>query len=335
MAALPDPDAARRLAALTDGFLSTQLLYVAAELGIADALVGRARGAAELAGEVGADPGMLARVLRGLAAIGVLDEQPGHRFALTAAGDLLCADRPGSQRGAVLARGRVYYRAMAALLPAVREGRVPFEVATGTPFFAHLAAHPEEGAAFQESMRSRAAREAAAVVEAYDFSAFGTLVDVGGGPGVLLAAIMEAVPELSGLVFDRPEVVGRSPLPAVGGDFFTEVPAGADAYLLSRVIHDWDDHAAVAILRTCRHAMPDTATLLLVEALLPEHAADDPAAVRMDLHMLALLGGRERSRAEYAALLDAAGLQLIAVVAAGDSGVHVLEARPLHSRRAT
>jgi hypothetical protein len=322
--------AASRLSALVDGYLTTQLLYVAAELGLADALGPGARDAGELAAEVGADPAVLSRVLRGLAADGVLDERPGRRFALTAVGELLRVGHPRSMHGAVLVRGRLYYGALAGLSRAVREGGTPFEITNGAPFFAHLAAHPAQEAAFQESMTARSRREAAAVVAAGDFARFGTLVDVGGGSGLLLAAILDANPGLTGTLFDRPEVVARAPVAGIGGDFFTAVPPGADAYLLSRVVHDWDDAEAVAILRTCRRAMSDRAILLLVEALLPERAVDDPAAVRMDLHMLTLLHGRERTRAEYAALLDAAAFRLVDVVAAEPaSGVHVLEARPV------
>jgi hypothetical protein len=224
----------------------------------------------------------------------------------------------------------VYYDAVAGLLAAVRSGGVPFESVHGERFFTHLARHPERVGAFQASMRDRSAREAAAVVAAYDFTAFGSIIDVGGGGGVLLSAILAVAPDVSGVLFDRPEVAARSTLPAVAGDFFVEVPKGADLYLLSRVIHDWPDAEAVAILRTCRRAMTDTARLLLVEAELPERAVDHPAAVRMDLHMLALLGGRERTRAEYAALLAQADLRLTTVVAADPvSGVHVFEAHPV------
>ena len=332
LAATPAVDAAgaaARFAELMDGYLGTQLLYVAAELDLMEALRGGPRSAAEVAEVVGADAPTLERVLRGLAAYGAVVEHPGRRFAVAPLGELLCADRPGAQRGAMLARGQVYYAAVGGLLAAVRSGGVPFESVHGERFFAHLGAHPELVGAFQASMRDRSAREAAAVVAAYDFTAFRQVVDVGGGGGVLLKAVLDAAPGVSGVLFDRPEVAARSPLPAVAGDFFVDVPAGADAYLLSRVIHDWSDADAVAILRTCRRAMSDSARLLLVEAELPERAADHPAAIRMDLHMLALLGGRERTRAEYAALLAEADLRLTTVVAADPvSGVHVFEAHP-------
>lgn len=314
------------LSRLADGYLATQLLAVAAELGIADAIGDGERTAAELAAECGALADPLERVLRGLAAEGVLEERPGRRFALTPVGALLAEDAPGSFRGAVLARGRLYQRAAAGLLDAVRLGGTPFEAAHGVPFFTHLAAHPEDGAVFQRSMTSRSRREAEAVVAACDLTGVRTLVDVGGGSGLLLRTVLAAHPGIAGTLFDRPEVVAGSDLPAVGGDFFTDVPAGADAYLLSRVVHDWDDDAAVALLRTCRRALRPDAVLLVVEALLPERAADDPAAIRMDLHMLTLLGGRERTRDEHAALLAAAGLRLDRVLPAGP--VHVLETRP-------
>lgn len=324
-------DPTRLLARLTDGYLVTQLLYVAAALGVADVLADGPAEAGELAAKVGARPEPLHRVLRGLAAEGVLDERADGRFALTPVGALLVDGTPGSLRGTVLARGRLYYAALGALLDAVREDgpglapAPPFELVHGESFFAHLAARPELSAAFRASMAARSSREADAVVATYDFGRFRRLVDVGGGPGVLLRAILAATPGLAGLLFDRPEVVADATLPAVGGDFFTAVPDGADAYLLSRVLHDWADPDAVAILRSCRRAMARSATLLLVEAVLPERAADDPEAIRMDLHMLALLRGRERTAAEFATLLAEAGFMLDRVLPT-TAGVAVLEA---------
>lgn len=319
------PEPAGLLARLADGYLFTQLLHVAAVLGVADALVDGPATAEQVAAAVGVEPVPLRRVLRGLASEQVLDELPDGRFALTGAGSLLVEGAPGSLRGAVVARARLYYPALTGLLDSLRTGRTPFELVHGTSFFEHLDAHPDESAAFQASMADRSRREAAAVVASYDFGRFGTLVDVGGGPGVMLRAIRDATPGLDVLLFDRPGVVEAATLPAAGGDFFDAVPEGADAYLLSRVLHDWDDTDALRVLRSCRRAMRDGATLLLVEAVLPERAADDPVAIRMDLHMLTLLRGRERTAAEYAALLDTAGLALVRAIPTS-AGVHVLEA---------
>jgi hypothetical protein len=319
--------AAAQLARLADGYLVTQLLHLAVELGVPDALATGPRDAQELAAELGAEPGPLHRVLRGLAAEEVLEELPDGRFALGETGQLLRAGVPGSLRGAVTVRAQLYYGAVAGLPDAVRHGGTPFELVHGRPFFEHLAAAPERLAAFQASMADRSAREAGAVVAAYDLSGVGSVVDVGGGTGTLLHAVRERVPAADVLLFDRPEVAARSDLPAAGGDFFTEVPGGADAYLLSRVLHDWDDEDAVRVLRTCRAALRPDSVLLVVEAVLPERAVDDPAAVRMDLHVLLLLHGRERTAAEYAELFAAAGLRLTADVPTA-AGVHVLEARP-------
>ena len=193
-------------------------------------------------------------------------------------------------------------------------------------------------AAFQASMAGRAEREAGDVVAVYDFTGLRRLVDVGGGRGVLLSAILRAAPGLSGVLMDRPAAVpeARRRLDAdglgdraecVAGDFFAAVPPGADAYLLSRVIHDWDDDDAVRILATCRAAMTGSARLLVVEAILPERARERPDAIRMDLHMLILLGARERTEAEFRRLLGDAGLELTRVLpTASPAGLAVIEA---------
>jgi hypothetical protein len=321
-----------------DGYLGTQLVYLAARLGVADVLAEGPLASDELARRVGADAGALHRVLRGLAIEGVLRERADGRFDLTPAGHLLQADAPGSVRGAVIARGDIYYGAAAGLLSALRDGGSAFEHVHGMGLFEYLARHPDQGAAFQSSMVTRSRQEAAAVTAAYDFGAFRRLVDVGGGYGVLLSAILAATPALRAVLFDRPEVVDRAReqlaadgmlarCDVVAGDFFTSVPPGGDVYVLSRVIHDWDDVAAIRILTSCREAMPDHATLLLVEAVMPRRAGEQPGAVRMDLHMLTLLRGRERTVREYQAMLDAAGLELRRVVPALSTvGLCVLEA---------
>ena len=337
--ALADSSPHDRLARLMDGYLVTQALYVAMELGIADRLADGPRTADDLAAEADADPGALHRVLRLLAAEGILVESDGG-FGLTPLGELLRADVPGSHRGACLARGTVYYEAAGGLLRAVREGGAAFVYVHGQSLIDYLGERPALGAAFQGSMTARSTQEAAAVVAAYDFSAYRRLVDVGGGTGVLLAAILTDTPWLHGVLFDRPQVIeaaGRRLAEAglaersetVGGDFFDAVPAGADAYLLSRVIHDWNDDDAVRILGVCRRAMGEQGRLLLVEALLPERATEQPAAIRMDIHMLVLLHGRERTEAEFAGLLARAGFRVTRVVPTDSpAGIAVIEAVP-------
>jgi precorrin-6B methylase 2 len=325
---------------LMDGYLATQLLYVAAKLGVADALVREPQAVDALAHSVGAQSNILRRVLRGLAAEGVLDEHDDGRFSLTPLGNCLRSDVSSSLRGAIIARGDLYYGAAAGLLEAVRQGGVPFEHVHSVGFFEYLAQHPERSAEFQASMEDRSRHEAAEVVAAYDFGTFRRLVDVGGGHGVLLTEILRAVPRLQAVLLERPPVVerARERLEATGlaercefvaGDFFTTVPPDGDAYVLSRVIHDWDDEAAVRILSNCRQAVGQGGTLLLVEAVLPERAREQPAAIRMDLHMLALLHGQERTVAEYERLLGAAGFRLGRVVPTrSPAGISVIEAAP-------
>jgi hypothetical protein len=306
-----------------DGYVVTQLLYVASELGVAEALADGPLTGGEIADRVGADAQALTRVLRGLALEDVFDERDG-RFSLTPLG--ACLARMG---GPLRARGKVYYAASAGLLDAVREGGTAFERTSGAPFFEHLAQHPEQEAAFQASMAGRSEQEAGAVVAAYDFSGFASLVDVGGGRGVLLAAILEAAPHLKATLVDRAGAVEAARVDAacVVGDFFDALPAGADAYLLSRVLHDWDDEDCRRILTVCRAAMPGHARLLVVDAILPERAKDAPFAIRMDLHMLLLLGARERTEGEFRELLAGAGFAVRRVVPTrSPAGLSVIEA---------
>jgi hypothetical protein len=330
------------LVRLMDGYLSTQMLYVAVRLGLADVLNDGPRTSAELAAAVGAAPASLHRLLRGLVMEGLLSEQADGRFALTEAGRLLGADGHGSVRGAVLARGTVYYRAAAGLIDAIRGGGSAFRHVYGVDLFEHLASSPEDAANFQLSMVARSHQEAEAVAATYDFTPFQHVMDIGGGYGVTLAAILKASPGARGTLFDRPGVVAdvRTRLAAagegvaervtvVGGDFFEGVPAGGDVYVLSRVIHDWDDEQAVRILTSCRAAMPDRGRLLIVDALLGDRVHDQLAAVRMDLHMLTLASGRERTAAEVASLLHAANLRISRILTPpGAPGMQIVEAVP-------
>jgi hypothetical protein len=323
-----------------DGYLMSQLLYVTAKLGIADELAEGPRDTEALARAVGAQPGGLRRVLRGLAAEGVLDERPDDSFSLTPLGTCLRSDVPGSLRGSIIGRGELFYGAAAGLIAAVQHGGVAFERIHGFDYYDYLNQHPELGAAFQAAMTDRSRREAADVVAVYDFGTFERVVDVGGGQGVLLEAILKAAPRPRGVLFDQPPVVEQAAerLATAGladrcdfvpGDFFTGVPPGGDAYLLSRVIHNWDDEAALRILTNCRAAIGDRGFVLLVEAVLPELAREQPAAIRTDLVMLTLVHGRERTGAEYERLLRAAGFRLTRIVPTGSPvGISVIEATP-------
>ncbi len=248
-----------------------------------------------------------------------------------------------SLRGAVMARGELYYEAAGALIETIRQGGTAFLHAHGRSFFETIAARPGGTAVFQASMTARSQHEARAVVQAYDFSPFGNIVDVGGGHGVLLTAIMKAHPNVHGTLFDRPDVVAgaRSNLEACGiasrcalapGDFFAELPTGGDIYLLSRVVHDWDDAAAIRILTSCRQAMAAGGLLLLVEAVLPDRARDLPAAIRMDLHMLTVFDGRERTLPEFERLFEATGFELQRAIPTEDrTGITILEARAINT----
>jgi hypothetical protein len=338
-----DAPACLQLYELMDGYLTSQLVYVAARSGLADALGDSRKTADALAGDVQADPSILHRVLRGLAAVGVLDESRDGRFGLTTLGNCLRTDVPDSLRGAIVARGDLYYAAAAGLLESVLHGGVPFKHVHGIGLFESLAQNPDGSAVFQASMVDRSNREATGVAAAYGFTGFRRLVDVGGGQGVLLGTILTAAPRLRGVLFDQPTVVesARRRLESLGlaqvceflaGDFLSAVPAGGDLYLLSRVIHDWDDDAAVRILTNCRRAMEPGAKLLLVEVVLLRLATEQPSAIRMDLHMLVLLGGRERSAAEYDQLLETSGFRRSKIVPTrAAAGVCVIEAEPVAS----
>jgi hypothetical protein len=267
-------------------------------------------------------------VLRLLVTAGVLTEDDMGRFALTPIGDCLRAGVPGSVRAAALLFGGITERAWGELLYSVETGEPAFRRIFGKDSFAYLAEHPEEAANFDAAMSTFTAPIATIVAAAYDFSGIRHVVDVGGGNGTLLAGILNAHPSLKGTLFDLPQVVERARArlrefgladrcDTLGGDFFVEVPAGADAYLLKHVIHDWDDDRAVAILQNCRKAMPPAAKLLVVEGVYPPRIDQSEAsrgAASNDVNMLVCTGGRQRSEAEFRSLYAAAGFALSRII---------------------
>lgn len=321
---MSDPRAAAELLRLIDGFKISQAICVAATLGVADAIGGGARTSDELAAGSGADREALYRLLRTLAAHGVLREEPGRRFSLTPMGECLRADAgiPLAPHARLMGQAH-YQQAWGHLLHAVTTGETAFRAAHGQSNWAYRDAHPDARACFDDAMAANARRVDTAVVEAVDFGRFARIADIGGGQGSLLRAILAAYPELHGVLFDRPAVI-EAVAPSVSGtdlsrrctlaagDFFDTVPAGFDAYLLKYVLHDWDDADAVRILAACRRAMPPHGRVLVIERLVGTDPADPVAAVS-DLNMLVITGGRERTRDEFAALFAAAGLRLDAI----------------------
>ncbi|MDD7935619.1 methyltransferase [Actinomycetospora straminea] len=325
--------ASMRMMSLLYGSLIGRLVALVAEFGIADGCADGPRHVAELAAASDADPDVLYRVLRALAAGGVFSEVAPRTFALTDLAATLRSEVPGSMRDHARNWGSgEYLHTVAGLGGTLRTGKPSFATHHGTDWWSYLAAHPRRAAAFDRAMGDRARQIGAAVLAVYDLAGVRRLVDVGGGQGHLVAAVAERYPAVEAVVFDRPEVVAGAAdvvghrAEAVGGDFFTAVPAGADCYVLSSVLHDWEDDDAVAILRTVRAAMDPAGRLLVLEVVLPE--GDEPHVGKLlDIMMLALVGGRERTEREYATLLDRAGLRLERTIATA-APVSVVVASP-------
>lgn len=316
------------LRAMIAGYEAVQALYVAAKLDLADLVARGTTSSRELAALTGSDETALHRVLRALASLGVLADVGDRRFELTERGRFLQAAAPGSVRAAALLAGERSYRAWGGLLHSVQSGQTAFEHVFGMGTFEYMTQNPVIAAIYNDAMSASSAARAASVVTTYDFSSFRVVADVGGGHGTLLAAILRANPGVKGILFERPalapgieRLLGDAGVAArcgiVTGDFFQSVPAGADAYILSHIIHNWDDARSDVILRNCRAAMAAAGRLLLLEQVMPERVEASEAAQRgvmADLHMMVITGGRERTELEYSALLSSAGFRLHRVI---------------------
>jgi O-methyltransferase domain/Dimerisation domain len=322
---LPRVSAAATLQHLIMGFRVTQLIYVAAKLGLADHLDQGPQTPQVLAQAVGAEPRALYRLLRALASLGLFAETADGTFALTPLAQLLQTNVAGSLRSLALLYGEDWlWQAYGRMLYSVQTGQPAFEHAHGQLLFDYLYHHPTAAALFNEAMSGYSGQEAAAILAAYDFSDVTTVVDVGGGHGALLAALLRNRPHLSGMVLDRAPVIAgarrrladaglAARASCVAGDFFAAVPSGGDIYVLKSVLHDWDDAAALRILRTCRQAMAQHARLLVVERVIPPGNTAAEAKL-FDINMLVVAGGQERMEREYDALLQAAGFNLTRII---------------------
>ena len=320
---------------LWPGALAVQAVHAGANFALADLVASGPKSIEQLAAATHTHPSSLGRVLRALTSLGIFVEDNEGRYRQTALSDTLRSDHPESIRPFAMMLGSHFvWTPSGALEETVRTGQPAFERIYGSPFFEYLAGHSDDAAVFNAAMSS-SPRYLAAIVEAYDFSKFRRIVDVGGGHGLLLATILSANPHLRGVLYDLPSVVaGASTLrqeaiseryEVIGGDFFEEVPAGADAYVLKGIIHDWNDHAALKILKNCRQAIPPNGTLLLVETVLSQ--ATDPASALMDMLMMVLTSGRERTESEFRSLLQEAAFSMTRVIRAG--AVSLIESRPV------
>jgi hypothetical protein len=317
---VPPPLALLQLAM---GYWVSQAIYVAAKLGIADSLKDGPKSCADLARATGAHPDSLDRLLRALASVGVFAPEKDNRFGLTPIGECLQSKTVGSMRAMVLTLGQEHYQAWAHLLHSIRTGEPAFDHVFKMGLFQYLAQNPASGQIFDEAMAGVTALVSFAIVAAYDFSAISTVVDVGGGHGELIKTILMVNRNVKAILFDSPPAIEEANRRINGdglakryevtaGDFFQSVPRGGDAYVLKNILHDWNDADCITILKNCHSAMAEHGKVLLVETV--KTANGEPFDSLLDLNMLVISRGRERSEAEYRALLDAAGLKLTKVI---------------------
>ena len=324
---------------IISGFWISRGVYVIAKLGIPDLLKSGPKTVEELAEATKMHAPSLFRILRALASVGVLSSANGGRFAQTPVSETLVTDAPGSLRWfAVSELGQEHYPAWGNLMHSVKTGEIAFDNFFGVDIWKYFQQNPEDAAVFNDSMSSVTAATNEAILSLYDFSDFETVVDVGGGHGGLITSILKRNPKVKGVLFDAPEVIegARPKLEAAGlaercetvaGDFFKSVPAGGDAYVMKWIIHDWDDEKSITILRNCRSRMRANGRLILVDCVVPE--SDEPHFSKfIDLNMLVMTGGKERTAKEFEQLLGAAGFKLLRIIPT-ELPTSIVEAEPL------
>lgn len=335
----------QRMVELVNGYQVSAAIGAVARLGVVDCLSAGPAHLDEVAARVSADARSLGRVVRLLAEVGIFEQLEDGRVGLTALGGMLRGEVPGSvRRGAIVVSEEWHWRAYGHFVDGLRTGEPGFLRAHGCGFWEYLERHPQAGALINDSMSAAASFVAGAFVRSYDLDGIERLVDVGGGYGVLVRAVLEAHPHMQAALFDLPGVIegARARLADCGvadrcqviaGNFFDAVPAGGDAYVLSWVLHDWNDDAAVRILASCRAAIGDAGRLLAIELVVPSREQRASPEVEWlvrttDLEMLAVVGGRERTPAEYSELYAAAGFQLTRILPLQPSAWSVIEGSP-------
>jgi hypothetical protein len=309
---------------MATGYWVSQAIYVAARLGIADVLADGPKSSQELAVATEADRQSLHRLMRALCATGVIRTLAADRFALAPLGQALRSGVAGSLRAMVLTLGEIHYQAWGHLFHSVKTGTSAFQYTFEAPLFEYLGRNPEAGNTFNEAMTDFSALAAYAVLLAYDFSDVKSTVDVGGGCGELLTRILRLYPAMQGTVLDTPAVItaaekrlasdpSRDRCTLLPGSFLEAVPPGADVYLMSGVIHDWDEDHAVRILSNCQVSMAQHSRVLVIECVVPD-GPDSSFSKLLDLNMLVMNGGRERTQTELRDLFDAAGLRMTRII---------------------
>lgn len=324
---------------IISGFWISRAVYVIGKLGIPDLLQTGPKTAGELASATNTHAPSLFRILRALVSVGVLNCADGERFAQTPLSETLVTDAPGSLRWfAISELGQEHYPAWGNVMHSVKTGEIAFDNFFGVDVWKYFQQNPEDAAVFNNSMSNVTAAANEAITSLYDFSQFGTIVDVGGGHGGLITSILKQNPQLKGVLFDSPQVIeGARPkieaagladrLETVAGDFFKSVPAGGDAYIMKWIIHDWDDEKSNTILRNCRSRMTANSKLILVDSVVPE--TNEPHFSKfIDLNMLVMTGGKERTEKEFARLLADAGFKLLRVIPT-DLPTSIIEAEPV------
>ena len=326
----------QQLDGMITGYWISQAIYAAAKFSIADHLKDGPKSVNELAEATSTNADALYRLLRALASKGIFAEGEPRQFSLTPLAEPLQSDVPGSKRALALMSGDEQFRAWAEIEYSIQTGKIAFEKVYGKPIFDYLGDNPDKARIFDAAMVGIHGRESDAILDAYDFSEIGVVADIGGGNGSQITGILQRHTTMKGILFDMPHVIERAKnqiesaglsnrCELVAGNFFDAVPTGADVYMMRHIVHDWDDEKSLTILRNCHQAMLSNGKLLIVESVIPP--GNEPFGGKfLDLVMLLIPGGKERTEDEYRALLDKAGFELTRVVPTGGE-VGIIEAK--------
>ncbi len=313
-----------QMAHMITGSWISQMIYAAAKLELADRIGGGSRSVAELAVATGSHARSLYRLLRGLASLGVFSEDEPGVFSSTPLAATLRRDSVDSKWAQAVMMGEEHFAAWGDIVESVRTGETAFDRLYGKPIFDYLAEHPEKARLFDAAMTSIHGHETRAMLEAFDLSDIKTFADIGGGNGTNMIGVLNKYPDMNGILFDLPHVTARAEenlkrsglsdrCRIVGGDFFGSIPGGADVYFMRHIIHDWDDDRSERILRNVAAAAAEGAKLLVVEHVLPK--GNEPSFGKLlDINMLLLPGGVERTADEFTRLYESAGFRLTRVV---------------------